>query len=200
MPIPLDAAALGRVLRAGGVPGALADQNAEALLETFGHYEINTLNRMGHFLAQVLVESGRLKYREEIASGSAYEGRKDLGNVEAGDGRRFKGRGFIQLTGRANYKAYGETLQTGGTKNWDVVTTPTLVGTDFCSDSAGYFWNREKLNLEADKGDGIVNVQRISRAVNRGNPNSAKPANGEGDRIDSFRKVMAQLRKEGVTA
>jgi putative chitinase len=195
---PLDAAAFGRVLRAGGATGALADENAEPMIETLNHYEINTLNRVGHFLAQVLVESGRLRYREEIASGSAYEGRKDLGNVETGDGRRFKGRGFIQLTGRANYKAYGETLQTGGRTDWDVVTSPTLVGTTFCSDSAGYFWNREKLNLEADKGDDIVNVQRISRAVNRGNPNSKKPANGEGDRIDAFRKVMAQLRKEGM--
>jgi putative chitinase len=197
--LPLDSAALGRVLRASGVSAPRADANAADLLAAMDRYHIDTLNRMGHFLAQVMVESGGLHYREEIASGKAYEGRKDLGNVHPGDGELYKGRGFIQLTGRANYHAYAQVLKSHAVSNWDVEATPKIVEDSFCSDSAGYFWDREKLNAEADKGDGVVNVQRVSRAVNRGNPNSPKPANNEQDRIDAFRKVMAALRKEGLS-
>ena len=60
-----------------------------------------------HFLAQCAHESGGFIYREELASGAAYEGRRDLGNTQSGDGVRFKGRGYIQLTGRANYTKFG---------------------------------------------------------------------------------------------
>ena len=67
-------------------------------------YEINTPLRIAHFLAQVGHESLNFYYYREIASGKAYEGRKDLGNMEVGDGVRFRGRGIIQITGRANYK------------------------------------------------------------------------------------------------
>ena len=75
------------------------NQNAEK----FG---CNTPLRMAHFLAQIAHESACLRYTEEIASGSAYEGRKDLGNTQKGDGIKFKGRGYIQITGRANYDKY----------------------------------------------------------------------------------------------
>lgn len=65
-------------------------------------YQINTPLRTAHLLAQLGHESLSLTYTEEIATGAAYEGRKDLGNTEKGDGIRFKGRGLIQLTGRKN--------------------------------------------------------------------------------------------------
>ena len=71
--------------------------------EEFG---INTKLRMAHYLAQIAHESGELRYTKELASGKAYEGRKSLGNTQPGDGVRFKGRGLIQITGRANYSAY----------------------------------------------------------------------------------------------
>ena len=79
-------------------PGLVAKMNENA---------INTPLRRVHFLAQIGHESAELTYSEEIASGRAYEGRRDLGNTQLGDGVRFKGRGLIQVTGRANYGEYG---------------------------------------------------------------------------------------------
>lgn len=123
-------------------------------------YEINTPLRQAHFLAQIGHESGELKYKEEIASGMAYEGREDLGNTEPGDGPRFKGRGLIQLTGRSNYKAYGVAI------GWDLIESPQVVATDsaVCTDVAGWFWRRKGLSELADQ-DGI---ERITRRINGG--------------------------------
>jgi len=121
---------------------------------------INTPLRMAHFLAQVGHESGALRYSEEGASGAAYEGRADLGNTQAGDGRLFKGRGLIQITGRANYKAYGDA------RGKDYVTNPTQLATDpaVAVDSAFWFWNSQNLNTLAD----ADNVNAVTHKINGG--------------------------------
>jgi len=122
-------------------------------------YEINTKARVCHFLAQVLHESGSFIYFRELASGTAYEGRKDLGNINPGDGVKYKGRGVIQITGRANYASLSKDLGV------DFVTQPLLLENhQWGVISAGWFWNKKSLNKYAD----IDNVEKITRLINGG--------------------------------
>ena len=80
------------------------------LCELMPKYDINTTQRVQCFLSQLAHESGCFVYTREIASGIAYEGRADLGNTQPGDGKKFKGRGLIQITGRNNYKECSRAL------------------------------------------------------------------------------------------
>lgn len=138
------------------------------------HYGIDNVRRVVHYLAQVFHESGALRYTEEIASGAAYDtGAKAvaLGNTpeKDGDGQRYKGRGFIQLTGLANYKAFNDSdLCTE-----DVVKHPEKVAKFPLNQMASmWFWQRNKLNEMADGDDGGTAgegvVERITRRVNGG--------------------------------
>ena len=122
-------------------------------------YEINTPLRLAAFLAQIGHESGRFRYTEEIAKGDAYEGRKDLGNVCKGDGKKFKGRGLIQVTGRYNYEAISKDL------GIDFVGSPTLLSSpEYAVWSACWYWDKRKLNALADEG----RFRDITKAINGG--------------------------------
>lgn len=139
------------------------DENVKKFLAplnlTMEKYAINTTQRQAAFLAQLAHESGSLRYVEELASGEAYEGRKDLGNTQPGDGVRFKGRGLIQITGRANYEALGIAL------NYDFIKDPEgLEKPGAASLSAGWFWNKTNLNPLADLGD----FKKITKRINGG--------------------------------
>lgn len=129
------------------------------LNKSMDRYAINTPLRRAAFLGQLAHESGELRYMEEIASGDAYEGRKSLGNTEPGDGRRFKGRGPIQLTGRANYRRAGAALGLDLENKPEQVATPE-VG---CL-VAGWFWDTHKLNALADARD----YRKVTRVINGG--------------------------------
>ena len=133
------------------------DKFLSPLNQAMEDHNINTPMRIAHFLAQIAWESGSLKYVEEIASGAAYEGRKDLGNTEPGDGVRFKGRGLIQITGRANYKKYGDSLGLDFTHDWKwrLVAEPF-----YAADSAAWFWETHGLNELADK-DKFTKITKI---------------------------------------
>ena len=129
------------------------------LLDGMKKYSINTKLRENHFIAQLAHESGEFRYMEELASGAAYEGRKDLGNTEKGDGVKFKGRGLIQLTGRANYAAIGKGLCV------DFISDPELLETpQYAALSACWFWNSRGLNVLADADD----ILRITKKINGG--------------------------------
>lgn len=134
-------------------------EHLNAAMRSYGISE--TPLREAAFIAQIAHESGSFRYTQEIASGEAYEGRTDLGNVERGDGVRFKGRGYIQITGRANYKACGEAL------GLDLIEHPELLETtaNACR-SAAWFWYMKGLNELADKGDFLAITKRINGGTN----------------------------------
>lgn len=115
--------------------------------------------RLAHFMGQCSHESGGFRYMEEIASGSAYEGRRDLGNTEPGDGKRFKGRGPIQLTGRANYRAFGREVGIDFESHPEIVSYPS-VGLM----AAVRYWDSRNLNAKADADD----LLGITEAINGG--------------------------------
>lgn len=126
-------------------------------------YGINTSKRKAAFLAQIGHESGGLHYSVEVwgptDAQSRYEGREDLGNTHAGDGFKFRGRGLMQITGRANYRTAGEALGV------DFIACPERLGMpEDASRSAGWFWKRHGLNEQADIGD----FRRITRRINGG--------------------------------
>lgn len=148
-----------------------------------GEFEITTPLRMAAFLAQVAHESAQLRYFEEIADGSAYEGRKDLGNVFPGDGKRYKGRGPIQLTGRANYHDYGKEL------GLDLENSPELGASAAVGFRiAGCFWKRKGLNALADVGE----FRKISIKINGINKKTGEP-NGLEDRIKYYTVAKSVL-------
>jgi len=140
---------------------------------------IDTPLRVAAFLAQLAHESGELKYFEEIASGKAYEGRKDLGNTQPGDGIRFKGRGPIQLTGRFNYEECGKALGV------DLVNHPERADDpDIAFRTAAWFWTKRRLNIFADKGGGFFD--EITFRVNGG-------YNGKESRRKYYHKALEVL-------
>jgi predicted chitinase len=140
---------------------ALSDKRAREVLphlnKAMVEAKINTPKRQAAFLAQLAHESVQLKAFEEYASGAAYEGRRDLGNTRPGDGKRYKGRGPIQLTGRANYRAAGKAL------GIDLEGHPKRAAdVDVGFRTAAWFWNSRNLNKYADSG----NFREITRRVN----------------------------------
>ncbi len=143
---------------------SLISRYCDALSGKMAGNGIDTPLRMAHFLAQIGHESGELRFCEEIASGTAYEGRKDLGNTQPGDGRRFKGRGLIQLTGRANYTLYSKARGVDYTTDEGA----KLVASDpeTAVDVACWFWTTHNLNALADKDDVTTITRRINGGLN----------------------------------
>lgn len=124
-------------------------------------YEMNTPDREAMFLSQCAHESGGFNYMEEIASGAAYEGRSDLGNTEDGDGKKFKGLGWIQNTGRANHTAYAK--YKGMTVDEALDYERTHEG---AADVSGWFWMTRNCNDLCDRGDYLRLTRRINGGLN----------------------------------
>ena len=148
-------------LRRAGVRATLADREAPLAEAAMREFEITTQARAAAFLAQVLHESGGLRWFEELADGSAYEGRRDLGNVKRGDGRRFKGRGPIQLTGRSNYAWASREL------GIDLIANPARAAEHRIGwRIAGLYWQSRGLNGLADQGAFETITRRINGGLN----------------------------------
>ena len=121
--------------------------------------EVNTSRRGAMYVAQLAHESGEFRYLEEIADGTAYEGREDLGNVQSGDGKRFKGRGVIQITGRSNYRAAGEALGLPLLLHPEIAAAP-----ENAFRIAAWYWHSHCCNGPADEED----VEGCTRIINGG--------------------------------
>lgn len=136
------------------------EANYESLLAAMADNGINTPQREAMFLAQVIHESGGFKYLEEIASGQAYEGRIDLGNTLPGDGVKFKGRGIIQIIGRANYGKCSKGLF--GVEETLLARPELLANPPDAARSAGWFWSWKGLNRFCDANDFEGLTRRIA--------------------------------------
>lgn len=140
-------------------PSAMAPAYAELLNKAAREREITTLPRLACWLGQLAWESDCLRVLEELADGSDYEGRRDLGNVCKGDGPRYKGRGFIQITGHANYSSASLALDV------NLVQTPELASEpEFAARIAAWFWASHGCNERADAGD----IEGITHVINGG--------------------------------
>lgn len=170
--------------------GSKADAQARIVGEisgifssTLDSYDINTRLRIAHFMGQVTHECAGFRTTEEFASGAAYEGRRDLGNIEEGDGKRYKGRGLIQLTGRANYRRIGGVLNLPLEDNPELAAEPATSLKIACE-----YWKMRKINVAADRNDLI----RVTRLVNGG-------LNGLEDRRKYLKKAKTALANiEGI--
>ena len=175
----------------------------EPLQETFEKYQINTPKRQACFIGQCMHESGGFKFLRENLNYSAkalmntwpsrfpdadtaekferqpekiankvYSGR--MGNTEDGDGAKYIGRGLIQLTGKDNYKAFGEAI------GEDLVANPQLVEEPrYAALSAGWFFNKRNLNALAD----VMDIETMSKRINGGTI-------GMADRIAKINKAL----------
>jgi putative chitinase len=148
-----------------------AESRLESYLLMMGLYEINTRLRMACFLANVGHESGGFKYASEIwgdtAAQKRYEGRRDLGNVFPGDGRKFAGHGDMQITGRTNHAAARDRLRARfpdlqvpdfEAEPWKLAELP------WAAFAAGDYWSRCNTNEYAD----VANFEACCDEVNRG--------------------------------
>src|SRR5437762_12631679 len=142
------------------MPNCPAQKRADYLpfiQQAMQEFDISSYLRETAFLAQLAHESAELRYMEEIASGAAYEGRADLGNTQPGDGKRYKGRGPIQLTGRSNYRTAGKAL------GYDLEGMPELAAQpEIGCLVAGWFWHTRGLNKLADAKDYKAITKRIN--------------------------------------
>lgn len=154
---------------------------AEPLTAAMAEFDINTPARQAAFIAQIGHESGQLRWLREIWGPTPvqerYEGRADLGNTQPGDGSKYRGRGLIQLTGRANYRTAGQALGLSLEDLPEMVERPEVA----CR-TAAWFWKSRGLNELADAGE----FEKITRRINGG-------LNGQADRLALYGRAQEVL-------
>lgn len=190
----------------GHIPDAVIAQIPECAAK----FQINTALRLAHFIAQCGHESAGFKASQENLNYSAdglnkifgkyfktvssasyarqpekiaarvYADRMGNGNEASKEGYKYRGRGYIQLTGKDNYRAFDKTV------NEDILSNPDLVATKYPLLSAAWYWNSRSLNSSADKGSSDAVVTEITKKVNGGTI-------GLSDRIKHFKEYYALL-------
>jgi predicted chitinase len=169
----------------------ITDSQLKDLNRCLDRFDIDTPQRIRHFLAQIAHESGGLQWLEEIwgptEAQKEYEGRRDLGNTQPGDGKRFKGAGAIQLTGRYNYQEFAKYIG-----DMRVMEGYSYVAKEYPFTSAGFWWNKNQMNKEVDQG---ASCRRISTLVN-----GRDPANGLEEREAYFAKAIQTIPSAPVAA
>jgi putative chitinase len=154
-PSSISASELRRIVP--NLSASKAEEVSRHLSSAMTEAGITTPRQKAAFVAQLAHESGGFQFMEEIASGAAYEGRRDLGNTQPGDGRRFKGRGYIQV----NYTEAGRAL------GLDLVNQPELAARpENAARIAAWFWNSRNLNPVAERGDFVGVTRRINGGTN----------------------------------
>ena len=160
--------------------------------EVIKTYNINTPNRLAHFLAQCGHESNNFKAvienlnyseegllkifpkyfdkntaksyarRPEMIANMVYGGRMGNGDKNSGDGYKFSGKGYIQLTGKTNYKSFGDYIGV------DLITNPSLVATKYALSSAAWYFEKRKLWQVCDEGIELETIKKVTKLVNGG--------------------------------
>lgn len=169
---------------------SIAEGAAAVFSEWFPRLAITGERRPSHFLAQNAHESDGFKTTVEYASGQAYEGRRDLGNTQPGDGRRYKGRGLIQCTGRHNYGRFTVWMKKHDPDAPDFVERPELLAEfPWAALSALWYWAENGLNALADRDDHLAVTYRINGGYN-----------GLADRSNYLRRARAVVAKGAPSA
>jgi putative chitinase len=155
---------------------------------------VNTAQRLAQYLAQLMHESGSFVFDREAwgptLAQKGYEGRKDLGNVEPGDGSKFRGHGPIQITGRVNTEDFRDWCRAQGLPAPDFEERPELINTDPWEGIGPlWYWSTRNLNRYADEG----NIEMLTKRINGG-------LNGYPDRIERYVRVSLILLGYEMTA
>ena len=204
------------VLTGLGVTSERADKFLASLNDSLAAHAIDTPLRVAHFLAQVLHESGKMRWVEENLNYSAdallrvfpryfsqaqandyarnpqrignrvYGNRMGNGDEASGDGYRYRGRGLIQLTGKNNYRAFSNWI------NDDVLAAPDRVADRYAVHSAVFYWNEHNINAAADRDD----IEAVTKIINNG-------LNGLDDRkalLQEAKRLIALLPQSATLA
>ena len=174
-PLPISAATLAHVW--GCRPDQISKTELSELNTGMARFGIISRPNVRHFLAQISHESGGGRWFEELASGAAYEGREDLGNALPGDGVKFKGAGYLQLTGRYNYNLFSQAIRDPKVLELGC----PYVSKTYPVTSAAWWWAQVgRLIPFVDEG---LDVKHVTLAVNGGQ-------NGLKDRERYYRKTL----------
>jgi putative chitinase len=190
--------------------GAIPDSVIVQIPDTAAKFNITNVLRLTHFLAQCAHESGNWRavsenlgysaaqlpkmwpsyfnasnaaqyaYKPEMIANRAYGGRMGNGPESSGDGWKFRGRGYIQLTGKQNYTLFDKFVDD------DILSFPELVAQKYPLMSAAFFFNVNNLWTICDKGAGDDVVTSVTKRVNGG-------THGLEDRLSKFKKYYALL-------